>query len=54
MKIKLFDKDVDYAHWIVVGHIVLKILGQQDSLLTVFAFNESLDVPAPPECATSV
>jgi hypothetical protein len=25
-KIKLIDKDVKYADWIVVGHIVLKIL----------------------------
>jgi hypothetical protein len=46
-KIKLIDKDVDYAHWIVVGHIVLKILGQQNSLITTFAFDESLHVPAP-------
>jgi hypothetical protein len=46
-KIKLINKDIDYAHWIVVGHIVLKILGQQNSLITVFAFDESLHVPAP-------
>jgi hypothetical protein len=53
-KIKLIDKDVDYAHRIVVGHIVLDILGQQDNLLTVFAFNESLHVAARSERVTSV
>jgi hypothetical protein len=54
MKIELIDKDVNYAHWIVVGYIALKILGKQDSLLTVFAFNESLHMAAQPECVTSV
>gem|GEM_PF-6401603 len=54
MEIKLVDKDVDYAHRIVRGDIVFEILGQQDSPLTVFAFNESLHVAARSERVTSV
>ncbi|MGF6240798.1 hypothetical protein P3T42_002549 [Paraburkholderia sp. GAS38] len=53
-EIKLIDKDVDYAHRIVIGDIVFEILGQQDSLRTVFSFNESLHVAARSECVTSV
>lgn len=53
-KIKLIDTDVNYAHWIVVGNIVLKILGKQNSLLTVVAFDESLHVSTQRECVTSV
>jgi hypothetical protein len=48
------ERFFDYVHWIVVGHVVLEILGQQDTLLTVFAFNESLHVPVRPERVTSV
>jgi len=54
MEIKLIDKDVDYAHRIVLGDIIFEILGQQDSLLTVFAFNESLRAAARSERVTSV
>lgn len=53
-KIKLIDEDIDYAYWIVVGHIVLKVLRQQNSLLTVCAFDASLHLSARPGCVTPV
>ena len=54
MEIKLIDEDVDYTHRIILGDVVFEILGQQDSLLAVFAFNESLHVAARSERVTSV
>jgi len=54
VQIKLIDKDVVYAHRIVDCDKILEILGQQDSLLSVFAFNESLHVSIPPERIISV
>jgi len=46
-KFKLVDKEVDYAHGIVLGDIVFEILGQRDSLLTIFAFNEGVSCGRP-------
>jgi hypothetical protein len=54
MEIKLIHKEVDYALRIVLGDIVFELLGQQGSLFTVFAFNESLHVAFRSECVASL
>ena len=41
-QLELFDERIDYADWVVLTDVVIKALGQQRDLATVFAFDESL------------
>jgi hypothetical protein len=53
-QIKFVDEYIHYTDRVVVGDIVVEILGYQDGLPSVFAFDESLHVPTRPECIASV
>jgi hypothetical protein len=39
-KVKMFDKYVNNADWVVLGNIIFQILGKQCALHSVIAFNE--------------
>ena len=41
-QIKLFDEDIDHAHRVVLGHIVVQVLGKQRTLSAVLAFDKAL------------
>ena len=42
LKIQFINEDVDDAHGVVFADIVVETLGQQNNLLSIFAFDESL------------
>jgi hypothetical protein len=48
MKIKLIDKDINYAHGICVRHVVIKCFGEEKALRATVALNEPLHRAQPP------
>jgi hypothetical protein len=51
IKIKFIYKDIDYAHWIRVRHVIIKCFGQQKALVTIVASNEPLHFAHSPSVA---
>src|SRR6478736_8402503 len=41
-QVQFINEDVDHPNRIVLRHVVVKILGKQDTLPTVFTLNEAL------------
>jgi hypothetical protein len=47
MKIKLIDKDINYAHGICVRHVVIKRFREEKALRTIIALNEPFHLAHP-------
>jgi hypothetical protein len=47
MKIKLFYKNIDYAHGVGVRHVVVKCFWEEKALCTIVALNEPLHLAHP-------
>jgi hypothetical protein len=54
VQIQFVDEDINHANRVVVTDIVVKTLGQQRNLGSVFAFDESLHAAAPNKPDASV
>ncbi|MDR5755126.1 hypothetical protein QCE48_30670, partial [Caballeronia sp. LZ024] len=48
MKIKLIDKDINYAHGIGVRYVVVECVGEEKALITIVALNEPFHLAHPP------
>ena len=42
MQIQFVDEDVDHPHRIVLSHVIVEELGEQNALRSVFALNKPL------------
>jgi hypothetical protein len=47
MKNEFIDKDINYAHGVCVGHVVIERFREEKALRTIVALNEPLHLAHP-------